>query len=204
MKPPCFLKSSASIQENRIKETRKRARKRKEAIGIFPRNGILFQLEHWEKPSSSVSSLRRSQETRPGKRISDFRQKSRRAFRLKRLEGRARRERNTAAGAPPQGGISRIRADYVLISHGGAECTNLRDTCWTWGFLRSPASLCSVVHKRLDFISLVAEEKIFIKLYLITLIWNKCGWTDWSFQATVTGPHLWDNIQTAISPGALL
>lgn len=84
------------------------------------------------------------------------------------------------------------------------KMTNLRDTCWTWGFLRSPVSLCSVVQKGLDFISLVAEEKIFIKLYLITVIWNKCGWTDWSFQATVTGPHLWDNIQTAISPGALL
>lgn len=84
------------------------------------------------------------------------------------------------------------------------QMTNLRDTCWTWGFLRSPVSLCSVVQKGLDFISLVAEEKIFIKLYLITVIWNKCGWTDWSFQATVTGPHLWDNIQTAISPGALL
>lgn len=84
------------------------------------------------------------------------------------------------------------------------KMTNLRDTCWTWGFLRSPVSLCSVVQKGLDFISLVAEETIFIKLYLITVIWNKCGWTDWSFQATVTGPHLWDNIQTAISPGALL
>ncbi len=31
----------------------------------------------------------RSQETRPGKRISDFRQKSRRAFRLKRLNNAA-------------------------------------------------------------------------------------------------------------------
>lgn len=57
-----------------------------EVIKINP-NCVLFR---WQSSGRSVSSsrspLRRSQETRPGKRISDFRQKSRRAFRLKRLK----------------------------------------------------------------------------------------------------------------------
>lgn len=115
-----------------------------------------------------------------------------------------RRERSTAAEPRCCAENNIKKYNRLFPNFARDRMTNLRDTCWTWGFLRSPVSLCSVVQKRLDFISLVAEEKIFIKLYLITLIWNKCGWTDWSFQATVTGPHLWDNIQTAISPGALL
>lgn len=119
----------------------------------------------------AVSSVR-SQETRPGKRISDFRQKSRRAPRLKR-QNKAEPCRWSMTAARAQTSESGREPRFAWLC--GDKTTNLRDTCWTWGFLRSPASLCSLVQKGLDFISLAAEETIFIKLYLITVIWNKCG-----------------------------
>lgn len=176
----------------------------RELIKINP-NCVPFQLQ---SSGTNVSSSRSPLWEEARKRVQEkgFPISDKRADGLSDWKGwrTVRRERSTAA-EPLRCAEQNLKNNKRLFPNFERDrMTNLRDTCWTWGFLRSPASLCSVVQKRLDFISLVAEEKIFIKLYLITLIWNKCGWTDWSFQATVTGPHLWDNIQTAISPGALV
>lgn len=140
----------------------------------------------------------RSQETRPGKRISDFRQKEQTGFQIEKAEQCAALEAQTpgAAFQEPERLIS-------LILYG---------TKWrTWEIhVEHEVSSAVLSHCvplfRKGWISCRwwRRKRFFIKLYLITVIWNKCGWTDWSFQATVTGPHLWDNIQTAISPGALL
>lgn len=86
---------------------------------------VQFQSNGRSVSSFAVSSLRRSQETRPGKRISDFRQKSRRAFRLKRLNNAVARGAG-AQRSPRRDTLSSVRnykekniAAYFLILNGG-------------------------------------------------------------------------------------
>lgn len=134
---------------------------------------------------------------RPGKRISDFRQKSKDGrFQIK--KGRTklcpgRRSANTRSRSYKD-------ARQVIFVYKSARNQPERYML----NMRFPPQSRLIVFtcSEKGWISFRwwRRKRFFIKLYLITVIWNKRGWTDWSFQATVTGLHLWDNIQTAISP----